>query len=333
MADGIMIASDCADWWEAASKNRQADLEEFVTKHPKWWGIAIATAGGTALDAWDMFFVDLLRLGEGAAEGTVKGFLQDIFRVMSVVPQAKVLKGVKVLPVGIGKAVQVRQLGRLWRTVQGELCVPIAIAQAMQRTGQKLAVGLKEIADNLGQPLIDIYRQGQNHWPTIGPALTRLGVKHKAFSSASMTSFDDVVQKAATADGPLLVRVIGTNRQGKEFGHAILVAKTRSGVQIIDRFGFAKNLDELSKLSESYGLADNLKIDNTVPIYEITNAVVDESLITLAKEFGALASLARMSIGIFDFNYHEVTADFVKEQFEKFVGERHSGEPGSPGSP
>jgi hypothetical protein len=311
MPDGIMIGSDCADWWDEQLKNYKAELEAYVLENPSYWGIAVATAKATGADLAHVYFVDLARLGEGAGQGGVKGIVQDLLRVMQFIPAGKVLSASKGF---FGRIAQRLSNFLHWRNVKGGTCAPIAIAQALQRSGQKLAVSLREVADAFGMSLDEIAKSGVNP-RLVGGALQRLGVEFSTLSR-SVTYFDEVVTAARAAEGPLFVTINGM-RAGQPVGHAILVGRTTAGISIIDRYGMFRNLDELSR---HYNI--KFAIDTTNSLYVLKNAIIDESLIRLANQFGIFATLARLSVGVFDFNRSEVDPEFVKNDFMEFVKRR-----------
>lgn len=320
MADGIMIASDCADWWDEQLKNYKQELEEYVLENPGNWGIAVATVKATGADFAHMFFVDLLRLGEGVAQGGVKGLVQDLFRVMQFIPPGKVLAPARGL---LGTVVQRVASLLHWRWIEGGLCAPIAIAQALQRTGQKFGVSLKEIAETFGKSLDEIHAGGVDPKAVTG-ALQKLGVEFSVLLSHGISKFDDLLALAKTTDGPVLVRIIGQTMQNGKLvvvgGHRILVGKTMAGMKIIDRYGAFNNLDDLARRYNIHSFV----IDAGESLHYFKNAVIDDKLITLANRFGILASLARVSLGVFDFNRTSVTPEFVKQDFQRFVEKRRA---------
>ena len=65
----MRTASDIADWWDKQHAISNKALDEFVDENPGVFGIVVATAVATAMDV-GKGTVDVLRLGEGAAEGT-----------------------------------------------------------------------------------------------------------------------------------------------------------------------------------------------------------------------------------------------------------------------
>ncbi|MGZ8470141.1 MAG: hypothetical protein ACXW61_11210, partial [Gemmatirosa sp.] len=64
--------SGIADAWDTKQRAREKDLEEWAQDNPQWWVIGLATLGSTGMTVAGGF-VDVLRIGEGAAEGGVMG--------------------------------------------------------------------------------------------------------------------------------------------------------------------------------------------------------------------------------------------------------------------
>ncbi|MDM0116624.1 peptidoglycan-binding domain-containing protein [Variovorax sp. J22R133] len=76
-------ASSIADAFDAKRLKRVKDLEEWVQDNPQWWAVALATTGATAME-FTGGYVDLLRLGEGVAEGSWSGAGKDALRLLSL---------------------------------------------------------------------------------------------------------------------------------------------------------------------------------------------------------------------------------------------------------
>ncbi len=309
MAQTFMIGSECADWWEKRNKEYHQELEQYVLENPGYFAVFVATGKATAADFAMTMWVDLARLGEGVAEGGVKGIAQDVFRVLNFIPEAKVLSGSKTL---LGRAVQVVTNLRVWRNIEGGLCAPIAIAQALQRGGHRLGVGLAEIASALGTPLIGIFKNGVA-WCAVEGALSKLGLQFSKFDGALYKTIDALKKLASTESGPLLVGITAADGAG----HAVLVGKTATGVKIIDRYGIFNSLDDLARFYKRGAWT----IDPT-PIYSIANAVIDESLIKLVKELDVLACLVRESVAVFDLNYSKTSKEVLAADFDRFLARK-----------
>jgi hypothetical protein len=78
-----MALSEWADWWDKQKKESGKFLEDFVDENPQWWAVAIATAVQTSMDL-GQGMVDVLRLGEGVAEGGWRGYGKDFLRLLVI---------------------------------------------------------------------------------------------------------------------------------------------------------------------------------------------------------------------------------------------------------
>ena len=76
-------ASGIADWWDKQKSDSDKILSDWVQDNPQWWVIAVATATSTAMDLGAPM-VDVLRFGEGMAEGGWKGLGQDTLRALAL---------------------------------------------------------------------------------------------------------------------------------------------------------------------------------------------------------------------------------------------------------
>jgi hypothetical protein len=229
----MATASDLADWWEKNRKVSEKALEDFVDENPKLWVIAALTQ--TAMDVGAMT-VDLLRFGEGAAEtyetGRIAPLVQDVFRGISIaVPLARASQAAR--PV-LGKIMG------LYADPGGGICVPIAIGNALRRTGQRFLVSLDEIAQASG--LKGISSVSSMTMTESVNALRKLGAKFDTI--AQVSKFDDLANAARQGDGVVMFRLMGSKGGG---AHRVLLEKFGTGVRIVDRTGFYNNLAELSR--------------------------------------------------------------------------------------
>lgn len=78
-----MALSEVSDWWDKQKKETELILSDWVTDHPGYFSIITATAVQTSMDL-GAGFVDVLRIGEGVAEGGWKGYGKDALRLISV---------------------------------------------------------------------------------------------------------------------------------------------------------------------------------------------------------------------------------------------------------
>ena len=63
-----MALSSLADWWDRQKLDSEKILTDWVQENPQWWAIAVAGTVQTTMDL-GAGFVDVLRFGEGAAQG------------------------------------------------------------------------------------------------------------------------------------------------------------------------------------------------------------------------------------------------------------------------
>ena len=306
MSDNFMIGSECADWWEQRNKAYHEELEQYVLDNPGNFAVFVATTKATSADFAMTMWVDLARIGEGFAEGGLSGITQDIFRILNFIPEGKVLQGSKGL---LGRAVQAVSNLTVWRKLEGGLCLPIAIAQAMQRGGYRIGVGLSEIAAALGKPLRAIFKDGASVG-AIKSALTQLGLQFTEFSGTAFRTFEALKQLAASQSGPLLVTI----KAADGAVHSILVGKTLSGIKIIDRYGIFSNLDELARFYKRGPWSIHPS-----SIFAIANAMIDNSLINLVNNAGLMACLVRQSVAVFDINFSKVTKEELSADFDRFL--------------
>lgn len=76
-----MALSDYADWWDKQKRTSEDALNEFVLDNPQWW--ALAAAAQTSMDL-GAGFVDVLRFGEGVAQGGWRGYGADALRLLTI---------------------------------------------------------------------------------------------------------------------------------------------------------------------------------------------------------------------------------------------------------
>src|SRR5439155_21395574 len=76
-----MALSDLTDWWDQQKRESEAILTEWVQDNPQWWAVAVAGTVQTSMDL-GAGFVDVLRFGQGMAEGGIKGVGKDALRLL-----------------------------------------------------------------------------------------------------------------------------------------------------------------------------------------------------------------------------------------------------------
>lgn len=307
----ITCAADFADWYDGEARQyTDKVLTEFVDKHPNLFGVFVAGTAATAFDAASVFFVDIARLGTGTAEGGAKGVFQDVLRVLSVVPAGKIPTIAKPI---LARIVRVLTNVFRWKKLDGSLCLPIALAQALQHTANKVFVSLDEVLTAMGKTMDEVFNNGS----TVDDLVKGLTKLNAAFTRVPLSPFADwnaLKKMAEVADGVVMVRLEAFTKAGVLVdGHRIVVSKTLQGVQIIDRYGLFKNLDDLSK---HYGYI--FKIDTASPTVVVKNWVFDPALASKLNKFGPLGAMALRVGTAFGFA-PDKDAGEIKTKFREFV--------------
>jgi len=308
----ITCAADFADWYDGEARQFTDEvLTDFVHRNPNLFGVLVAGTVSFQYEVGSLFFVDLLRLGTGAAEGSAKGIFQDVLRAISVIPVGKIPIIAKPI---LARVVRVLTNLFRWRHVEGGLCVPIAIAQALQHTGQKLVVSLDEIATAMGKSIDNVLSGGA----TMGDVTNALTELRAVFSQRPLSPFADlnaVKGIASTTEGVVIIRLVIDDAAGAFVaGHKVVVSKTMQGVQIIDRYGLFNNLDDLSR---HYNLGA-FRLDTNTPMIIVKNWVFDPALASKLNKFGPLGAMA-IRVGVaFGFNPENDT-EKIKSKFRDYV--------------
>lgn len=230
-------ASELADWWDKKTKESDKALLEFVDEHPKLW--VIAAVAQTGMEFAGVMVFDVLRFGEGAAEsyetGKVAPLVQDVFRGMSIVaPAAKLARaGAPAVAKGLGKVVPLYAGGK-------GPCVPIAVGNALRRTGQRFFLSLTDIAKAHGFESLADLAKGTDMQTTI-QAFRKLGVAFQELGRAM--SLESLATRLLGKNGVIMIRIVSSD--GK-FAHRILLEQSGGGVRIIDRYGTFANLEAMT---------------------------------------------------------------------------------------
>ena len=233
----MATASDLANWWDEQHRDYHKLLEDFVDENPQWWGVGLATVASvpTGLGAG---LVDVLRLGEGAAEGGVGGWGTDALRVLAIA--GPLGRGLKYVAKG-GQA----GLARLVVDPGGGVCTWMSAAKAMRHVGAKVFATVDDLAKVVGR---DVSRLGPVWSSELVAVLRQLGARIKTLGTPK--SLTDVVKAASnTKDGVVLFAIKWTQRSGQPASHTIYAFKNALGkIRFADRTGHVvKAFSELER--------------------------------------------------------------------------------------
>jgi hypothetical protein len=140
--------TEVADWFEKNRAESDNILDRWVEDSNYNTGVMIAASTTKSLTTFGAGFVDLLRLGDGIKEGTLKGVGTDTLRFVAVFPVGKAASTLKSAK-GLSAAKFIVDTG-------GPNCFWVASAKALRQVGQKykgrLLIGVEDLANALGMP-------------------------------------------------------------------------------------------------------------------------------------------------------------------------------------
>jgi hypothetical protein len=238
----MRTASDIADWWDKQHAISKRALDQFVDENPGIFGVVVATAVATAMDV-GKGTVDVLRLGEGAAEGTVGGVAQDVLRALSIA--GALGKGAKII-----KEVAARsRMMKLIVDPGGPRCAYVSATQALRQTGQKAFASVDDLARELGKSVDDL---GGASASKIRDFMLQL--KARIGPILKFEKWGDV-ERSVPHDGSVVSFGVEFAKGG---GHRLYAFRDALGrVKIMDRGGRLGKLpevfDSLEDMAKKYG--------------------------------------------------------------------------------
>ena len=248
-----MGVSDFADWWDSQMRVTEELLGEWVVENPQWWAIGGATAAQTSM-VLGQGFVDVLRLGQGVAQGGVAGYGKDALRLLVVAgPLAKAggMLSRTVTPLmrsgNLRLAVQVNG-------VTGP-CTFQAVNNALSVTRrQNLFLTVADMAKSVGKKLSAVSKSGSAYKiaafvDELIPAIRAIGARVREVRG--LKEIDDVIRLASRETGPVIFAFSTTVKNAAgvttEILHSVIAFRTPGGaVRFADYGGkFVNTLDDL----------------------------------------------------------------------------------------
>ncbi|HEV7261209.1 MAG TPA: peptidoglycan-binding domain-containing protein [Bosea sp. (in: a-proteobacteria)] len=218
-----MAFSEYADWWDKQKRETEKILGEWVEDNPQWWAVTVATGVQTSMDL-GAGFVDVLRFGQGMAEGGLAGVGKDALRLLAILGPLGKAGGV------LSRLIHLQRI-RFAVQVQGVTgpCTFQAInnATAIAR-GKSYFITLKEMAKAVGRPLKSIGRdqagdailgahvkQGLDFMTSQGIRVTQLQAK----------SIQGVTQLARAEDGVVVFAIRCVTTKGEPIKHTVIAVR------------------------------------------------------------------------------------------------------------
>ncbi|HIG66083.1 MAG TPA: hypothetical protein EYQ43_11155 [Methyloprofundus sp.] len=258
--------TEIAEWFDKQNKQTDTILDQWVENSQYDQGVMFAAATTKAFTTIGAGFVDILRLGDGVKEGSLKGVGADALRIVAIFPVGKTAQMIKSVK-GVAKAKLILDTG-------GPNCFWVASAKAFSQIGQKnkgkLFASVDDIAKALGMPMSNLFKipnlqTGMAYLAQLG---AKVGVVRK------ITNVTDI-NKILPRDGSVVMLAVKIMSGGLEKGrHAIYAYRDSLGrVRFFDR-----------TVGTQFGQRVFQNIDDIAPLYGATNIVAYEAAV-LANVF------------------------------------------------
>lgn len=251
-----MAFSDYADWWDKQKLETEKILGEWVEDNPQWWAVTIATGVQTSMDL-GAGFVDVLRFGEGIAEGGLAGVGKDALRLLAILGPLGKAGGV------LSRLVHLQRI-RLAVQVKGVTgpCTFQAINNAMSiARGRNYFITVRDMAAAVGKPFASLSRDAGGraqlgaHVQQALDFLVSQGVKVTRLNQARTVK--DIVQLARTEDGVIVfaIRCVVKTPAGalKEINHSVIAVRDAMGMVRFADYG-GKYFPTLEQLVSRWGM-------------------------------------------------------------------------------
>jgi hypothetical protein len=242
-----MPLSELADWWDSQKRQSEAILTEWVQDNPQWWAVAIAGTVQTTMDL-GAGFVDVLRFGEGMAQGGIKGFGKDLLRLLVILGPLGRAGGMVSRLVHLSRLRLAMQVG----AVDGP-CTFQAVNNAMSiLKGTNLFVTVDDMAAAMGKSLPELTKTGNIYelaaWIDDLVGLIRGSARVKEVMG--LTDLRQVVALAERESGVAIFAIrttVKTAAGTEELRHSVIAVRNATGaVRFADYGGkFVNSLDQL----------------------------------------------------------------------------------------
>ena len=291
-------AADLAEWYEGKRRESEGILNDFVSDHPNWFGVIVAAGVKTCMDI-GAGTVDVLRLGQGCAEGGW-GYGRDALRLIGLV--GPLGQGAK-----LARNAANAKFARMIVDPGGKICAWVAGCKALRQVGCKTFVAVEDLVKSLDQLLPQGLEIGPVTLSSMAGYLRMLGAKVGAVVE---THTMDAVAKLVPKDGSVVMVAVAAVKGGKalETGHGFYAFRDVLGrLRLMDRSGVYSTLEELEK---GYKAAHN--IDGFVPTESLVVTNIFGKFMDATGKAGVLAMEVVPATGI-----DPKTADRAFRAYEK----------------
>lgn len=255
-----MALSEYADWWDKQKKESEKFLEDWVDENPQWWVVGVATAVQTSMDL-GQGMVDVLRFGEGVAEGGWRGYGKDFLRLLVILGPLGRAGGM------LSRFVNTSMM-RFAVTTKGVTgpCTFTAANNAMNIVsgpGRNLFLTAREAAKGLGKTLSNIAMEGSKYklgaWiDELIPFLRSQGAKIRTL--VNIKKIEDVIAAAKTENGVVVFAIKYTTQGGRVIKHSVIAVRDAFGRVRFGDYG-GKLFGSLEELVSRWGAPNSQGIN------------------------------------------------------------------------
>lgn len=258
----MFAASDIADWWDEQHRVSSEALDEMIDAHPNWFSVTVATLAETSMTL-GAGLVDVLRLGEGAAEGGVKGYLHDGLRLLQLAPAAGKLSRFV--------------LARVLVDAGGDICTWMSATKASRQVGVSAFASVDDLARAAG--FGKVAELGGAFVDELLPVLRNLGARVTA-----LPALRNIAEVMSNVRGRGVVMFSVEWKMGAEqVGHTLYAFRDLLGrLRIADRTGAV--VSGLAELERFYPGIAQAKVYGSAALVEGPRILLVDGVAVLAME-------------------------------------------------
>jgi len=289
MSENVTFFGDYADDFDDQLSQAERFLDAYVEKEKYSTRSMLTASSIVAFMRFGQSFVDLLRIGNGLDKGGWRGVGADALRLITIAGVAGA---------GIGRLSKILAVTQAEGTVT---CTWISTANALQRTGQRFFVSVKELMKLAGVDADAINAAGGTtvqYFSRLVAALQKASIPVEEIKPASSAVgvIEDIL---ASRPSGVMVFAVEYEVQGVRAAHQLMATLGDAGLTIIDTNGkIFRTIQGFSKVYE------NAKLINGMMFY-IKNA----ALITGANIAATAAGFERLVIELLPVKFKAAMLD------------------------
>jgi hypothetical protein len=244
--------TDIADWFDEQKRQANRALDDAVESSDYNHNVILAAVAGHTIMELGGSVVDLARLGDGIASGTLKGLGQDALRVVAIFPVGKAAQMMKTAK-GTTAAKVVADI-----MPRAGICAWVASAKGLRHIGHSFNGKILATVDDLVKAVgVHPHNVGGLYMPQVTSMLRQIGAKVGPIRNVKRMR--DVERMVPFDGSVVLFSVKGKDiKSGKPFAHLVYAYREMGGlgpVKIMDRSinkAVHRPYSSLAELTEPY---------------------------------------------------------------------------------